>query len=306
MDLEKENNNPMENSEDTENTQEQYTGCDEDLSEEITDEEYEEMLSEIEEPEKNKSKVSFISGLKDKAVCKLLFLFAAIGFIFPFFTVSCDGEIYNAYSTTGISAFKDMSYNLGEWGDLAVSKQWILIAAFIVIVIGLLVTVFFKDEVRYIGGLVTSLISAACIGVFYYMMPTILSDSMNSFLTDLSKDVSSLYGTTIDLTDADTLTQMGLDMSGLKAVPAAGMFFVFALLIINAIYFIVQLSISGKNKAAAEMTLIEGEFPEDFDETEYNDGAPDGEEQETDGTASDIDDNTASVDAEQDDDKTKE
>ncbi len=303
MDFENENNQPEVNesaAETQENTQEQYTGCDEDLSEELTDEEYEKMVADVMgEPEKKASFFDFIHELKNQAVCKLIFLFAAIGFIFPFFTVSCDGQLHNTYSTTGISTFKDLVYSVGGYGDLFVSRQWILIAAFAIIIIGLILTVFFKNEIRYIAGLVCSLASAACIGVFYYMMPTLLSDSMNTFLTRLSKDISSAYGTTIDLTDSATLSEMKLDLSGLKAIPAAGMYFVFALLIINAIYFIVQLSANSKKKAAVEMTLTEGEFPEDFDETLYNEESG----QESQGVEEEAESET---DSQQEEEKTEE
>ena len=110
MEFENNNTNQQEPVEETT----QYTGCDEELSQEITDEEYEQMMEEIPEeeyevapdeaPEKKDGLKEFIADLKDKAVCKLLFLFAAIGFIFPFFSEfeKCAVTTF----TTGIDSFK--------------------------------------------------------------------------------------------------------------------------------------------------------------------------------------------------------
>ena len=242
--------------ENLENTQEQYTGCDEELSQEVTDEQYDEFMGEVEVAEKKPNAfVEFIKGLQNQAVCNLMFIFAAVGFILPFFTVSCDNQVFNAHSTTGFATFKKMTFALGEYGNVTADKQLIVIAAFAFIVLGLLITVFFKNQIRYIGGLVCSVASAACLFVFYRMLPAIMNDSLTAFLKKISKELTATWGEEIDLTLAETQKQMGLDLSGLKPIAAMGLYFVLAILAINAIYFIVMLIIDSKKKADEDIDI---------------------------------------------------
>ncbi|MDD4690172.1 MAG: hypothetical protein PHE51_10565 [Eubacteriales bacterium] len=250
-------------------TTEDYTGSDEDANLEITEDQYNEIL-ELEETPK---KPGFFAELKNQAVCKLLFLFAAIGFIFPFFTVSCDGETYNAYSTTGIATFNKMAYNLGEYGEMFANRQFITIAAFAIVVIGLILVVLLKGEARNIVGLVCSIGATACLGVFTFMLPTLLDDTVSKFLVKLGKELTKAYGTTINLTDPATMKQMGIDTSALKAVPTTGLYFVLALLVINFIYFLCMVIGASKRKANVDVTLSEGELPAGFDEAEYEEFA---------------------------------
>ncbi len=238
----------------------EYTGCDEELSQEITDEEFEEMMEEL--PEKKNVFKDFITGLKDKAVCKMLFIFAAVGFIFPFFS-ELEKGVANTF-TTGIDMFKTYMF----LGSVESGRSFVLIAAFAFIVLGLILTVFLKNEIRNIAGFVCSAVSAVCMGVFAYMLPSKFADATTKFLVELSKAYSEMYGMEIDFTkDAE--------MFELAARPSSGFWFVAAILAVLVIYFIAQIVIDSKNKAAAEMTLIEGEFPEDFDESEYDQDAAD-------------------------------
>jgi len=259
MDFENNNTNQQEAVEEvTEETQ--YTGCDEELSQEITDEEYEQMMEELPEeelPEKKDGFKEFIADLKDKAVCKLLFLFAAVGFIFPFFSEYEKGVV--STFTTGIDTFKPYMF----LASVEVDRSWVLIAAFAFIVLGLVLTVAFKNEIRNIAGFVCSAASAVCMGVFAYMLPSMFGDAMTKFLVELSNAYSEMYGMAIDFTkDAD--------MFELKALPSTGFWYVAAILAVLIIYFVFQIISDSKKKAVAEMTLTEGEFPEDFDEEIYD------------------------------------
>jgi len=258
MDFENNNTNQQEAVEEvTEETQ--YTGCDEELSQEITDEEYEQMLDDGFEEivEKKNGFKEFIVDLKENAVSKILFLFAAIGFIFPFFSEYEKGIV--STFTTGIDTFKP--YMLLT--SVEVGRAWVLIAAFAFVVLGLVLTIAFKNEIRNIAGFICSTAAAICMGVFAYMLPATFKDAVTKFLVDLSAAYSEAYGMAIDFTkDAE--------MFELKALPSTGFWFVVAILVVLIVYFVTQIISDSKKKAAAEMTLTEGEFPEDFDEEIYD------------------------------------
>lgn len=267
MDFENNNTNQQEPVEEvTQETVEEvteYTGCDEELSQEVTDEEYEQMMEEIPEEEAQEVPVKkdgfkeFIADLKDKAVCKILFLFAAVGFIFPFFSEYEKGIV--STFTTGIDTFKPYMF----LASVEVDRSWVLIAAFAFAVLGFVLTVALKNEIRNIAGFICSAASAVCMGIFAYMLPSMFGDAVTKFLVDLSAAYSEMYGMAIDLTkDAD--------MFELKALPSTGFWFVTAILAVLMVYFVAQIISDSKKKAVAEMTLTEGEFPEDFDEEIYD------------------------------------
>ena len=259
MDFENNNTNQQEPVEETT----QYTGCDEELSQEVTDEEYQQMMEELPEdiveeiPVKKDGFKEFIADLKDKAVCKLLFLFAAIGFIFPFFSEYEKGVV--STFTTGIDTFKPYMFLAAIEAD----RAWVLIAAFALAVLGFILMIALKDEIRNIAGFVCSAVSAVCMGIFAYMLPSMFGDAVNKFLVELSQAYSQMYGMEIDLTKEVASFE-------LKALPSTGFWFVTAILVVLAVYFVSQIISDSKKKAVAEMTLTEGEFPEDFDEEIYD------------------------------------
>ncbi len=282
MDLEKKNNQqePVEET--------QYTGCDEELSQEVTDEEYEEVMGEIyqEYPENNSSLKGIIAHLKDQAVCKILFIFAAIGFIFPFVSEYMGKE--PAFFLNGIDLFKKHML-VQYFGMDEIGKSWLMIAAFAVIVLGFILTVLLRRELRNIAGFVCSAVSGACMGVYAYMLPIIYNESVQRSLVKLSEiytqqyrsEISSYYESMgmpidsatletikVDLTNVADRQALGIQFPEFKAAPSTGFWFVVAILAVLAIYFIVQIVIDSKRRANAVMAFYEEAATEYYEDDE--------------------------------------
>lgn len=199
-----------------------------------------------------KEKGGFWKELSHQAVSKIFLLFAGIGFFFPFFTIACQGQ-ETGLVTKGFDMFKDYKIPIQQGIDIPVPSQPIIIAAFAVIIIGLILTVFLKGMARNISGAVCSLIALVIMAGFVVILPQTIIETIKSFAA------------TVGLTDP---TQLG-DLSVIQPVLQPGFYFVASLLLIDLIYFIVQIAIDSKRKAKEVMEFDGDDIEEtDFDYTD--------------------------------------
>ncbi len=190
-------------------------------------------------------KTSFREDLSKQAVAKIFFLFAGIGFFFPFFTVACQGQS-TGLTFKGIDLLKGTKIPIQQGMDLPIPKQPLIIAAFAVIVIGLILTVFLKGMPRYIAGAVCSVIPASIMVVFAIILQQTIID-----------EFTRIISTEFKMEDP---SQLG-NMSEISPIFEAGYYFVLSLLIINFIYFIVQIALESKRQANKVMQFEgEGDF----------------------------------------------
>lgn len=225
-----------------------------------------------------KKKCSFFSELSKQAVCKLFFLFAGIGFFFPFFTISCMNAETGALQDSGYPAltgldmiagkkvpFLDLFYGSTITADNGLepllTRSALVLAAFAVICLGLILTLIFKGKLRSIFGLICSGASAIILGIFAFTLNNILRGSILSYLQSATMtDFLAQYG--LDPTSEEALQMFNLE--SMYGVLGTGFWFVMSLMVINFIYFLVML-IKGDRKCEPVLAEIDTSCCEDCD-----------------------------------------
>lgn len=216
----------------------------------------EEMEKELDgEVVEEKKKTSFWKDLSHQAVSKIFFLFAGIGFFFPFFTVACQGQ------NTGLF-MKGFDLVLGtkiptQIGEIPVASNPLMIAIFAVIVVSLILSVFLKGMARNIAGAICSIIVTVSMAVFAIVLPQAIIDTIKNVVVSFK------------LGDPSQLP----DLSGITPVLEPGFYFVIALMVVNFIYYIVQIAMDSKRRAKEVMEFEGIAFEEEFEEPEWEETA---------------------------------